>query len=158
VRAILTDGQVPALVRDRAEPRIIEARDAIVRVSVSAAGTVDLLFAKGQEHGIPQGTILGHQAVGQVVAVGDDVETVRAGQRVLVSPIVACGSCAYCNVGFYAQCVEVNPGDGGFGGVYLGGPSITVPIDGVHADFVRVPYADMGLGGWCFSRGGLRHF
>jgi threonine dehydrogenase-like Zn-dependent dehydrogenase len=146
VRAIeQTDNSGPLLVHDRAEPKIAEPRDAIVRVTMSAAGTLDLLFAGSRDHGVLPGTVLGHQAVGEVVAVGDEVNAIAVGQRVLVSPIVACGSCAYCKVGFFAQCVEVNPGDGGFGGVYLGGPSIKAPIDGVHADLVRIPYADMGL-------------
>ena len=134
----------PRLVQDHPEPDIRDPRDAIVETTLTAAGTLDLLFS-GDTVAVVPGRVLGHQAVGRVIAVGDAVESVRVGQRVLLSPIVGCGTCAYCSVGFFAQCVTVNPGDAGFGGSYLGGPDTSEAFDGVHSERVRVPYADSGL-------------
>lgn len=145
MRAIVQGDQKPVLRTDVAEPRLQTPTDAIVEITMSAAGSADLLFSRGQRHGVAPGIVLGHQAVGRVAALGEQVARVAIGDRVMISPIVACGDCAYCNVGFYAQCIAVNPGEGGFGGVYLGGPTAGGTLDGVHAERARVPFADQGL-------------
>lgn len=79
---------------------------------------------------VDSGRILGHEAVGTVTAVGPGVRRVAVGDRVLVSCISACGSCRFCRVGSYSQCL-------GGGGWILGHL-----IDGVQAEYVRVPFAD----------------
>ncbi len=127
------------------EPDIQQPTDIIVRVSLSALSWTDLLFTYEPETAPTEGKILGHQAVGMVVAAGSEVSSAAVGDRVVISPIVACGACAYCKVGFYAQCVEVNPQGFGTGGVYLGGASSTGGLDGVHAQLVRVPFANVGV-------------
>ncbi len=77
-----------------------------------------------------EGRILGHEAVGTVEQVGSGVKNVRAGDRVLVSCITACGACRFCREGRYGQCL-------GGGGWILGHL-----IDGTQAEYVRVPFAD----------------
>ncbi|MDQ1625399.1 MAG: alcohol dehydrogenase, partial [Actinomycetota bacterium] len=79
---------------------------------------------------IPDGRILGHEAVGTVKSVGASVTTIKPGDRVLVSCVSACGHCRYCREGSYGQCL-------GGGGWILGHK-----IDGTQADYVRVPFAD----------------
>ena len=79
---------------------------------------------------VTDGRILGHEAVGTVEEVGAGVKNVRAGDRVLVSCITACGRCRFCREGRYGQCL-------GGGGWILGHP-----IDGTQAEYVRVPFAD----------------
>ncbi|MER6632412.1 zinc-dependent alcohol dehydrogenase family protein [Streptomyces sp. NPDC000987] len=118
---------------DVPDPGIQEATDAIVRVdAVTICGT-DLHILKGDVPEVRPGTVLGHEAVGEVVETGSDVRTVRPGDRVLVSCVSACGRCAYCRTGMYGQCR-------GGGGWILGHL-----IDGTQAEYVRVPYADLSV-------------
>ncbi|WP_033309931.1 zinc-dependent alcohol dehydrogenase family protein [Streptomyces iakyrus] len=118
---------------DVPDPGIKEATDAIVRVdAVTICGT-DLHILKGDVPEVRPGTVLGHEAVGEIVEVGGDVRTVRPGDRVLVSCITACGRCRYCREGMYGQCR-------GGGGWILGHL-----IDGTQAEYVRVPYADLSV-------------
>ena len=79
------------------------------------------------------GTILGHEAVGTIVEVGSAVTTVKAGDRVLVSCITSCGRCRFCKVGHYGLCT-------GGGGWIFGHP-----IDGVQAEYARVPFVDTSI-------------
>jgi len=115
------------------DPAVKDPTDAIVRVgAVTICGT-DLHILKGDVPEVRPGTVLGHEAVGEIVEVGSDVRTVRPGDRVLVSCISACGRCAYCRQGMYGQCR-------GGGGWILGHL-----IDGTQAEYVRVPYADLSV-------------
>ncbi|MDH6492665.1 zinc-dependent alcohol dehydrogenase family protein [Streptomyces sp. SAI-127] len=115
------------------DPAIKEPTDAIVRVrAVTICGT-DLHILKGDVPEVRPGTVLGHEAVGEIVEVGSDVRTVRPGDQVLVSCITACGRCSYCRQTMYGQCR-------GGGGWILGHL-----IDGTQAEYVRVPYADLSV-------------
>ncbi|MGW3652880.1 zinc-dependent alcohol dehydrogenase family protein [Streptomyces sp. NPDC000878] len=115
------------------DPAVKEPTDAIVRVgAVTICGT-DLHILKGDVPEVRPGTVLGHEAVGEIVEVGGDVRTVRPGDRVLVSCISACGRCRYCRESSYGQCR-------GGGGWILGHL-----IDGTQAEYVRVPYADLSV-------------
>jgi threonine dehydrogenase-like Zn-dependent dehydrogenase len=128
------------------EPKIEQATDILVRITYSALSWSDLLLLVEPEAMPPVGSILGHQAIGVVVEAGSAVTTLAVGDRVVISPIVACGTCAYCKVGFYAQCVRVNPEGRGAGGIFLGGwhsPAIG-DLNGVHAQYARIPFADVG--------------
>jgi alcohol dehydrogenase len=89
-----------------------------------------LHILKGDVPEVKPGTVLGHEAVGTVTAVGSAVRTLTVGDRVLVSCISACGSCRFCRCGQYGQCR-------GGGGWILGHL-----VDGTQAEFVRVPFAD----------------
>lgn len=118
---------------DVPDPGIRDATDAVVRVdAVTICGT-DLHILKGDVPEVPPGTVLGHEAVGEIVEVGADVRTVRPGDRVLVSCITACGRCRFCRDGMQGQCR-------GGGGWILGHL-----IDGTQAEYVRVPYADLSV-------------
>lgn len=113
-----------------ADPRIIDPTDAIIGVdAVTICGT-DLHILKGDVPEVSDGRILGHEAVGTVEAVGTAVTTLQPGDHVLVSCISACGRCRFCREGAYGQCR-------GGGGWILGHN-----IDGVQAQYVRVPFAD----------------
>lgn len=112
------------------KPTLQDDTDAIVRVdAVTICGT-DLHIMKGDVPAVTDGRILGHEAVGTVEEVGSAVKNVRAGDKVLVSCITACGACRFCREGSYGQCL-------GGGGWILGHK-----IDGTQAEFVRVPFAD----------------
>ena len=89
---------------DVPDPVVVDAEDAVVRVdAVTICGT-DLHILKGDVPEVTDGRILGHEAVGTVLAAGPGVRTVTAGDRVLVSCISACGRCSYCRAATYGQC------------------------------------------------------
>ncbi|MFE7276087.1 zinc-dependent alcohol dehydrogenase family protein [Streptomyces sp. NPDC057623] len=118
---------------DAPDPALKDPTDVIVRVdTVTICGT-DLHILKGDVPEVRPGTVLGHEAVGEVVETGADVRTVRPGDRVLVSCITACGRCSYCRKTMYGQCR-------GGGGWILGHL-----IDGTQAEYVRVPHADLSV-------------
>jgi alcohol dehydrogenase len=115
---------------DVAEPDLKDPADAVVRVETASICGTDLHILQGDVPGVADGTVLGHEAVGEVVETGSEVRTVRPGDRVLVSCITACGRCRYCREGTYGQCR-------GGGGWLLGNR-----INGTQAEYVRVPFAD----------------
>lgn len=112
------------------DPVLIDDTDAIVRVDVTTLCGTDLHILKGDVPAVTDGRILGHEAVGTVTEVGSAVTAVKAGDRVVVSCVSACGRCRYCREGMYGQCL-------GGGGWILGNT-----IDGTQAELVRVPFAD----------------
>ncbi|MFK0024780.1 alcohol dehydrogenase catalytic domain-containing protein [Streptomyces sp. NPDC090798] len=131
MKALVFHGSGESAWENVTDPGIQDATDAIVRVdAVTICGT-DLHILKGDLPEVRPGTVLGHEAVGEIVDVGGDVRTVRPGDRVLVSCITACGRCRYCREGMYGQCR-------GGGGWILGHL-----IDGTQAEYVRVPHADL---------------
>ncbi len=130
MRAVVYHGPGQKAWEEVPMPVIIDDTDAIVRVdAVTICGT-DLHILKGDVPAVTDGRILGHEAVGTVESVGSGVKNVKAGDRVLVSCITACGACRYCREGSYGQCL-------GGGGWILGHK-----IDGTQAEYVRVPFAD----------------
>jgi alcohol dehydrogenase len=115
------------------DPEIVDQTDAIIKVdAVTICGT-DLHILKGDVPEVVDGRILGHEAVGTVVATGSAVTSVSPGDRVLASCISACGRCRYCREASYGQCL-------GGGGWILG--HLT---DGVQAEYARIPFADTSL-------------
>jgi alcohol dehydrogenase len=130
MRAVVYHGPGCKAWEDVPDPEIIGDSDAIVRVdTVTICGT-DLHILKGDVPAVRKGRILGHEAVGTIIEVGDGVQTLTEGDRVLVSCISACGTCRFCREGRYGQCL-------GTGGWILGHK-----IDGTQAEYVRVPFAD----------------
>jgi alcohol dehydrogenase len=115
------------------DPRIEAATDAIVRIDTSTICGTDLHILKGDVPEVEPGRILGHEAVGTVVEVGDAVSTLAAGDRVLVSCITSCGRCRFCKEARYGLCT----GGGGWIFGHL--------IDGLQAEFARVPFAETSV-------------
>jgi alcohol dehydrogenase len=115
------------------DPSIIDPTDAIVRIDSSTICGTDLHILKGDVPEVKPGTILGHEAVGTVVEIGAGVTTIAVGDRVLVSCISACGRCRFCKEGHYGLC----SGGGGWIFGHL--------IDGLQAEYARVPFADTSV-------------
>ena len=130
MRALVYHGPGRKAWEDVPKPEVTVDTDAIVRVDATTICGTDLHILKGDVPAVTDGRILGHEAVGTVEAVGSGVKTVKAGDRVLVSCITACGTCRYCRDGHSGQCL-------GGGGWILGHK-----IDGTQAEYVRVPFAD----------------
>ncbi len=110
---------------DVAEPRLQEPTDAIVRLTASAICGTDLHFVRGSVGGMRPGTILGHEGVGIVEALGDEVRNLQVGDRVVIPSTIACGNCVYCRAGYYAQCDVANPGGSQAGTAFFGSPGPT---------------------------------
>ncbi|MBL1290992.1 zinc-dependent alcohol dehydrogenase family protein [Streptomyces sp. NPDC057067] len=133
MKALVFHGSGQKSWQDVPDPGIEDAGDAVVRVdAVTICGT-DLHIMKGDVPEVRPGTVLGHEAVGEVVETGANVRSVRPGDRVLVSCISACGRCRFCRENRFGQCL-------GGGGWILGHL-----IDGTQAEYVRVPFADLSV-------------
>jgi alcohol dehydrogenase len=112
------------------DPTIIDPSDVVVRIDSSTICGTDLHILKGDVPETKPGTVLGHEAVGTVQEIGASVGTVAVGDRVLMSCVSSCGRCRFCREGRYGQCL----GGGGWIFGHL--------IDGLQAEYARVPFAD----------------
>ncbi|WIF70168.1 zinc-dependent alcohol dehydrogenase [Metapseudomonas otitidis] len=130
---------------DVPEPTLQAPTDAIIRLTASAICGTDLHFVRGSVSGMVKGTILGHEGVGIVEALGDDVRNLQVGDRVVVPSTIACGNCSYCRAGYYAQCDVANPNGKEAGTAFYGGPAATGPFHGLQAEKARIPHANIGL-------------
>jgi alcohol dehydrogenase len=131
MRALVYHGPGRRAWEEVPDPEIIDEDDVIVRVDATTICGTDLHILAGDVAEVRPGRILGHEAVGTVDEVGDNIHRLSPGDRVLVSCISACGTCQFCREGRYGQCLEE-------GGWVLGHR-----IDGTQAEYVRVPYADI---------------
>ncbi|WP_225769949.1 zinc-dependent alcohol dehydrogenase [Inquilinus sp. Marseille-Q2685] len=145
MKAVVFHGIGDIRLDDVPEPRIEEPTDAIVRLTASAICGTDLHFVRGTVSGMKPGTILGHEGVGVVEELGSLVRNIDVGDRVIIPSTVACGSCAYCRAGYYAQCDVANPGGNRAGTAFFGGPEANGAIPGLQAEKARVPFAHVGL-------------
>ncbi len=132
MKALVYGGPGKKSVEDRPKPEIIDANDAIIRVTKTTICGTDLHILKGDVPTCEPGRILGHEGVGVVEKVGIGVSYIKPGDHVLISCITSCGKCPSCRKGMYSHCLN--------GGWVLGHR-----IDGTQAEFVRIPYADTSL-------------
>ena len=124
-------------------PEIQHPNDAIVRVVRSCICGSDLHLYHGLVPDTRVGTTFGHEFIGVVEDVGASVQNLKVGDSVLVPFNIACGSCAFCRQELYGNCHESNTMATAVGGIF--GYSHTAGgFDGGQADYVRVPYADVG--------------
>jgi threonine dehydrogenase-like Zn-dependent dehydrogenase len=128
-------------VDDVPDPVLQQPTDAVVRLTASAICGTDLHFVRGSMSGMKPGTILGHEGVGVVEEVGEEVRNLIPGDRVVICSTIGCGSCSYCRAGYYAQCLVANPNGPEAGTSFFGGPEATGPFDGLQAERARIPYA-----------------
>ncbi|MEX2256873.1 MAG: zinc-dependent alcohol dehydrogenase family protein [Acidimicrobiia bacterium] len=133
MKALVYHGPGQRSWEDVPDPVIIDPTDAVVRIDSSTICGTDLHILKGDVPEVKPGTILGHEAVGTVVAVGGAVTTLAEGDRVLVSCITSCGRCRFCKEARYGLCT----GGGGWVFGHL--------IDGLQAELARVPFADTSV-------------
>lgn len=151
MKALCWEGKKDVRVKNVPDPQILNPRDAIVRVTSTAICGSDLHLYNGRVPGMQAGDILGHEFMGEVVETGRGVKNLCIGDRVVVPFPISCGACEHCTKGFFSACDNTNPepeftetlighpGAGIFGytklhGAYAGG----------QAEFVRVPFADVG--------------
>ncbi|HEY1250636.1 MAG TPA: zinc-dependent alcohol dehydrogenase [Thermoanaerobaculia bacterium] len=151
MKAACWNGKTNVVIRDVPEPKILNPRDAIVRVTTSAICGSDLHLYGGFVPSMEKGDILGHEFMGEVVAVGPAVSNLFEGDRVVVPFAIACGACYFCERELWSLCDNSNPSAGkleklngsatsglfGYSHLYGG-------YAGGQAEFVRVPFADVG--------------
>ena len=136
---------------DVPDPILEDATDAIVRVTSCAICGSDLHLYDGFMPGMKHGDIMGHEFMGEVVELGGDVRSLKVGDRVVVPFTITCGQCAQCKRGNFSVCERSNRNkemaDKVFGhataGLY-GYTHLTGGYAGGQAEYVRVPYADVG--------------
>ena len=132
MKALVYQGPGCRAWEDRPRPTIIQATDAIVRVTTTTICGTDLHILKGDLPTVTSGRILGHEGVGVIEELGTNVLSFHKGDKVLISCITSCGRCSFCRKGMYSHCST--------GGWILGNQ-----IDGTQAEYVRIPYADTSL-------------
>ena len=124
-------------------PEILHPEDAIVRVTRSCICGSDLHLYHGLVPDTRVGTTFGHEFIGVVEEVGSSVHNLKVGDNVLVPFNIACGKCVFCEQELYGNCHESNPQATAVGGIF--GYSHTAGgFDGGQAEYVRVPYANIG--------------
>ncbi len=125
------------------DPLIEHPNDAIVRVTRSCICGSDLHLYHGLVPDTRVGSIFGHEFTGIVEEVGSSVQNLKVGDHVIVPFNIACGSCFFCERELYGNCHNVNPEASAMGGIF--GYSHTAGgFDGGQAEYVRVPFADVG--------------
>jgi threonine dehydrogenase-like Zn-dependent dehydrogenase len=151
MKAICWHGKSDVRVDDVPDPRIQDPRDAIVKVTATAICGSDLHLYDGYVPSMESGDVLGHEFMGEVVEVGREVGDLKVGDRVVVPFTISCGNCFFCRKGLFSGCEQSNPNAdkaaqlwghspaGLFGYSHLLGG-----YPGGQAEYVRVPYADVG--------------
>lgn len=132
MKAMVYYGDHNIKLEEKPKPTIQKPTDVIVKVLKTTICGTDLGIYKGKNPEIASGRILGHEGVGIIEEVGSSVSQFKVGDKVLISCISACGSCSYCKKQMYSHCKD--------GGWILG-----YMIDGVQAEYVRIPHADNSL-------------
>lgn len=145
MKAVVFHGIGDIRLDDVPEPKLEKPTDAIVRLTASAICGTDLHMVRGTMPGMRPGTILGHEGVGVIEALGEDVRNLKVGDRVVIPSTIACGNCVYCRAGYHAQCDQANPNGPSAGTAFFGGPEMSGPFDGLQAEFARIPFANVGL-------------
>jgi len=133
------------------DPKIINNRDAIIRVTATTICGSDLHLYNGYMPMMQKGDILGHEFMGEVVELGRGVTNLKVGDRVVVPFAIACGNCEQCELGMFSCCENANP-NGWMPEKLMGHPTcgafgyshLTGGFSGGQAEYVRVPYADFG--------------
>jgi threonine dehydrogenase-like Zn-dependent dehydrogenase len=145
VKAVVWHGVGDIRLEDLPEPKIQAPTDAIVKITTSAMCGTDLHLIRGTMPGMKEGTIIGHEAVGEIVETGSGVRNFSVGDRVVVPSTISCGYCSYCRAGYQAQCDNANPGGKLAGTAFFGGPEAAGAFDGLQAEYARIPYANTSL-------------
>ncbi len=151
MKALCWNGITDVRLENVPEPRILNPRDAIVRVTATTICGSDLHLYDGYIPTMEKGDILGHEFMGEVVEVGPAVKNLKSGDRVVVPSVISCGNCFFCRQGRYSLCDNSNPKPGmaeklwGYCPCGIFGYShLMGGYAGSQAEYIRVPFADVG--------------
>jgi threonine dehydrogenase-like Zn-dependent dehydrogenase len=154
MRALCWNGINDLRVETVKDPELVNPRDVILKVLLTTTCGSDLHLLGGYIPTMKEGDVIGHEFMGEVVEVGSEVRSVQKGERVVVPSPVCCGNCWYCAREMWSLCDNSNPNP------ELQEPALGYPTAGIfgythafggyagsHAEYVRVPYGDVG----CFK-------
>ncbi|HTH02576.1 MAG TPA: zinc-dependent alcohol dehydrogenase [Vicinamibacterales bacterium] len=151
MRAVCYHGKEDVRVETVPDPKILNPRDAIVKITATAICGSDLHIYDGYIPTMQKGDVLGHEFMGEVVEVGRDNNKLRVGDRVVVPFTIACGNCFFCKEQLWSLCDNSNPNAWmlekitGFSGSALFGYShMYGGYPGGQAEYARVPFSDVG--------------
>ncbi len=150
MRALCWNGVNDLRVERVPDPGIVNPHDAILRVTMSTTCGSDLHFIDGYIPTMRAGDVIGHEFTGEIVETGREVKKVKKGQRVVVPSFICCGQCWYCQHDLWSLCDNTNP-NAEMQSAVLGYPTAGIygythafgGYAGAHAEFVRVPHADV---------------
>jgi threonine dehydrogenase-like Zn-dependent dehydrogenase len=152
MKAVCWQGTNNIQVENVPDPKILNPRDAIIKITTTAICGSDLHLYNGLNPTMKKGDILGHEFMGEVVELGSKVKNVSIGDRVVVPFTISCGSCFFCNRDLWSLCDNSNPNAWmveqimGYSPSGLFGYShLTGGYAGGQAEYARVPFADVGL-------------
>ncbi len=151
MKAVCWMGSESIEVHEVPDPKIINPKDAIIRITKTAICGSDLHLYGGYIPSMESGDILGHEFMGIVEEVGSDVKKLKRGDRVVVPFTIACGSCLFCKKTLWSLCDNTNPNAqvaetmyGYTGSALFGFSHIYGGYAGGQAQYARVPFADVG--------------
>lgn len=151
MKALCWFGTNDVRVEDVPEPKILNSRDAIVKITSTAICGSDLHLLDGYMPTMEKGDILGHEPMGEVVEVGSGVNNLKVGDRVVVPFTISCGECFFCRKELYSLCDNSNPNAkiaakmmGHSPAGIFGYSHLTGGFAGGQAEYLRVPFADVG--------------
>jgi threonine dehydrogenase-like Zn-dependent dehydrogenase len=151
MKAVCWHGANDVRVEKVPDPKILNPRDAILKVTATTICGSDLHIYDGYIPTMQPGDIIGHEFMGEIVEIGSEVKQLRKGDRVVVSSIIGCGQCPYCSGQMWSLCDNSNPNGWmqeplmGFGTAGIFGYShMFGGYAGAQAEYVRVPFADFG--------------
>lgn len=151
MKALCWRGKHDVVVETVPDPHLINPRDAIIKVTLTAICGSDLHLYNGVIPTMKEGDILGHEFMGEVVEVGAEVRTLAVGDRVVVPFTISCGQCFYCSKQLWSLCDNSNPNAWMAEKAYGASPSALFGFShmfggyaGGQAEYVRVPFADVG--------------
>jgi threonine dehydrogenase-like Zn-dependent dehydrogenase len=151
MKALCWFGKNDVRIENVPDPKILNPRDAIIKITRTAICGSDLHLFDGYIPGMQKGDILGHEFMGEVVETGSEVKILKVGDRVVVPFPICCGSCFYCLNGQWSLCDNTNPNAAvleklyGYSGAGLYGYShLYGGYAGGQAEYARVPFADVG--------------
>lgn len=152
MKAVCWQGTNKVEVETVPDPKILNPRDAIIKITTTAICGSDLHLYDGFNPTMKKGDILGHEFMGEVVELGSAVTNVKIGDRVVVPFTISCGSCFFCNRDLWSLCDNSNPNAWMVEKVMGHSPSglfgyshMTGGYAGGQAEYARVPFADVGL-------------
>ncbi|RYZ60533.1 MAG: glutathione-dependent formaldehyde dehydrogenase [Proteobacteria bacterium] len=151
MKALTWQGRDKVGIENVPDPKIINRSDAIIKVTSTAICGSDLHLYGGRVPSLLKGDILGHEFMGEVMEVGRDVKNLKLGDKVVVPFNIACGKCYFCEKKMFSACDNSNPnpaipmlGTGQATSALFGYTHMCGGYAGGQAEYVRVPYADVG--------------
>jgi threonine dehydrogenase-like Zn-dependent dehydrogenase len=151
MKAVCWHGANDVRVETVPDPKILNPHDAILKVTSSTICGSDLHIYDGYIPTMQKGDIIGHEFMGEIVEIGNQVKKLQKGDRVVVSSIIGCGQCPFCNQQMWSLCDNSNPNGwieeklfGQITSAIFGYSHAFGGYAGAFADYIRVPFADFG--------------